>query len=875
MSRNETIYLKDYTPPPYRVERVALRFELDPETTRVTANLKLHNNPHVVGTGELELYGQEMALESIRLDGRELGAGDYQLDDESLRLSGLPAEFELELVTLIHPSANTALEGLYTSGGNFCTQCEAEGFRKISYFPDRPDVMAKYTTHIIADKTDYPVLLSNGNCIEQGELEGGRHYAIWEDPFPKPSYLFALVAGDLKWIEDSFTTMNGREVALRLYVREHDIDKCEHAMASLKRAMRWDEETYGREYDLDIYMIVAVNDFNMGAMENKGLNVFNSRYVLASPETATDSDFYHIESVIGHEYFHNWSGNRVTCRDWFQLSLKEGFTVLRDQQFSADMHSAAVKRIDDVSVLRAHQFQEDAGPMAHPVRPPSYEEINNFYTLTVYNKGAEVVRMLHTLLGAETFRKGTDLYFKRHDGQAVTTDDFVRAMQDVSGRDLGQFKRWYSQAGTPVVKVSRAYDAAEKSYTLSFRQSCPPTPEQDKKAPFHIPVKMALLDAEGQALPLQIEGDIEAQRHERVLELTEAEQSFTFINMEAEPVPSLLRGFSAPIKLELDWKDEELAFLLAKDGDEFNRWEAGQQLAVRSLLAIIDTLEHGAAAESYSLLSEAFAQLLDDKDIDPALAAEALTLPAESYLAEFQQTVDPIAIHTARQYLRQELAQTHRERFLQRYQDLKDDGPYSIDAMSMGRRKLRNLCLAYLAETGEPCVTEHYEQAGNMTDTMAALTALVNTGAPAAEQALNGFYQRWREEPLVLDKWFALQAASPQADTLERVQTLMKHPDFTLSNPNRARSVIGSFAMRNAVNFHRLDGAGYRYLADQVLALDALNPQVAARMVTPLIQWRRYAEQRQQQMRDELERILAAPELSGDVREIVSKGLKG
>lgn len=869
----KTVYLKDYTPYPFRIEKIDLHFDLDETRTHVTARSHWQR----VAAGPLRLDGQALELAAIRLDGRTLGADEYTLDTDALTIAQVPDRFTLEIETVINPAANTALEGLYVSGGNFCTQCEAEGFRKITYFPDRPDVMTVYTTTLVAEQAKYPVLLSNGNRVAEGRRDDGRHYATWHDPFPKPCYLFALVAGDLDCVADSFTTRSGREVALHLYVRRHDLDKTAHAMASLKRAMAWDERAYGREYDLDIYMIVAVSDFNMGAMENKGLNIFNSRYVLASPATATDADYVAIEGVIGHEYFHNWSGNRVTCRDWFQLSLKEGFTVLRDQQFTAAMLDSAVPRIDDVRLLRAHQFPEDAGPLAHPVRPQSYQEINNFYTLTVYEKGAEVVRMLHTLLGPERFRQGTDLYFSRHDGQAVTTDDFVQAMMDVSGRDLSQFKRWYDQAGTPHVSVQRAYDAARQTYTLTLRQSCPATPGQEHKLPFHIPVCMALLDGQGNPLPLRLLDEPVAAGVERVLELTRQEQCFTFVDVPHEPVPSLLRGFSAPVKLELEYTDDELAFLMGHDNDSFNRWEAGQQLALRVLLRLIDVLRSDGTPTLDANFSAAYARTLADTASDPALIAEALTLPAEEYIAEFMAVVDPQAIHVARQYLRRNLAFAHRDALLDTYRRLTDDGPYRIDAQAMGRRRLRNLCLGYLVELGNDEVRglamSQLRLGASMTDVQAALTALVHSGAPECSEALGAFHARWREEALVLDKWFAIQATAPLPGTLAQVQRLAASSDFNIRNPNRVRSLVGAFSARNPVCFHVADGAGYAFLADYVCELNALNPQIAARLLTPLTQWRRYDAARQQLMRAQLERIGALPALSRDVAEVVEKSL--
>jgi len=875
----ETIYLKDYTPPDYRIESVKLHFELDEARTIVTSTLVVAADYDLsVGSRPLRLDGGELELVSLSLGGVLLTEQQYGLDGEALLITDPPAHFTLEVVTAIDPAANTALEGLYTSSGNFCTQCESQGFRRITFFPDRPDVMTLYTTTIVADRARYPVLLSNGNRVEQGELNDGRHFATWHDPFPKPSYLFALVAGDLALVEDRFTTMSGREVVIHFYVEHGNEARCGYAVESLKRSMRWDEEVYGREYDLDIYMVVAVSDFNMGAMENKGLNVFNTRYVLADADSATDSDFVHVEGVIGHEYFHNWSGNRVTCRDWFQLSLKEGFTVFRDEQFTADMTSRAVKRIDDVRLLRSQQFIEDGGPMAHPVRPASYVEINNFYTLTVYNKGAEVVRMLHTLLGEEGFRNGSDLYFERHDGQAVTTDNFVAAMESANGRDLTQFKSWYSQAGTPRLTVERNYDSEAQSYRLTVKQSCPATPGQAEKTPFHIPLKIALLDSNGTPQPLQLEGEEVGGVTERVLELTESEQQFTFSNILPESVPSLLRGFSAPVRLDIDLSDRELAFLMGSDNDSFNRWDAGQQLAVRVMLRLIKILRNNMEPTLDHGLSEAFGKTLNDRSLDPALAAEALTLPAESYVAEFLDRFDPQAVHVVRQYLRRSLAFAHRKELIETYDRLTDDGPYSVDAESMGRRKLRNLCMEYLVELGNDEVRNmalnQFQRGQSMTDVMASLTALVHTGSPEQRQALDLFYDRWHEDPLVLDKWFAIQASSPIHGTLDLVKQLTGHPQFNIKNPNRVRALIGTFCMRNSVRFHEADGSGYTFLADYVLQLDQLNPQIAARLLSSLSQWRRYNEARQWLMQAQLQRILKQPSLSKDVYEIASKSLQ-
>ncbi|HFD79860.1 MAG TPA: aminopeptidase N [Gammaproteobacteria bacterium] len=877
-STPRTIFLKDYRPPAWLVDSVELRFELDPDATRVSSRLQVRRNPAAVdGDEALFLNGQKLELEGVCVDGEPLGESDYRLDDEGLLIEGLADRALVEIDTLIHPRDNTALEGLYLSSGMFCTQCEAEGFRRITFYPDRPDVMARFSTTIVAERESYPVLLSNGNPVEHGELEDGRHWARWEDPFPKPSYLFALVAGDLHCQEDRFTTRSGREVTLKAFVEHANRDKCDHALASLKQAMQWDEETFGREYDLDIFMIVAVDDFNMGAMENKGLNIFNSSCVLASPETATDSDYYHIQSIIGHEYFHNWSGNRVTCRDWFQLSLKEGFTVFRDQEFSADLNSRPVKRIADVNVLRSHQFAQDASPMAHPVRPDSYIEISNFYTVTVYNKGAELVRMIRNLLGADGFRKGCDLYFERHDGQAVTTDDFVAAMEDATGIDLGQFRRWYSQAGTPVIRVSEDYDPGARRYRLTLEQSCPPTPGQEHKAPFHIPVETALLDSRGRPMRLRLDGEPQAGGTHRMLELREARQHFDFLDVEEKPLPSLLRGFSAPVKLEIERTPEQLAFLFAHDPDPFNRWDAGQTLATHTLLGLVEDVQLGKPLRLENALVDAFERTLAHPQLDPALIAQALQLPSESWLADQCDTVDVDAIHAAREFMRKKLAEELYPTLLQRYRQYDVDEPYRFDAESMGQRSLKNLCLSYLLETirGEArnlCFTQ-LEKAHNMTDTLAALSSLAQFDWPETEDYLQRFYQRWQHDPQVVDKWFAIQAGSRLPRTLQRVEALMQHPAFRLSNPNKVRALIGRFCHGNPVRFHAASGEGYRFLADRVLELDAINPQIAARLVSALSRWQRFDRLRQDLMRRQLERILNTPDISRDVFEIVSKSL--
>ncbi len=877
MSNPRTIYRRDYTPPAYLVETVTLHFDLDPQGTLVRSRLALRRNPAVAENPPLVLDGRELELLGVELDGRALSAGDYRVDAESLTIGNAPAACEVAVTTRIRPIANTALEGLYVSSGNFCTQCEPEGFRHITYFPDRPDVMARFTTTVAGDRAAYPVLLSNGNPVAQGELEAGRHFVTWEDPFPKPSYLFALVAGKLACIEDRFVTASGRSVALRFYVEERNRAKCGHAVASLQRAMAWDEKAFGREYDLDIYMVVAVDDFNMGAMENKGLNVFNSKYVLALPETASDADYQGIEGVIGHEYFHNWTGNRVTCRDWFQLSLKEGLTVYRDQEFSADMTSRAVKRIQDVRVLRNGQFPEDAGPLSHPVRPDSYQQINNFYTMTVYNKGAEVIRMQHALLGPAGFRAGLDLYFERHDGQAVTVDDFVAALAAANGADLDQFRRWYAQAGTPVVTAEGRYDAAQRSYTLSLRQSCPPTPGQAVKEPFHIPLAIGLLDPAGDDLPLRLAGETAGQGTTRILELREATASFTFVDIPAPPVPSLLRGFSAPVRLEIALTDAELAFLFAHDSDPFNRWEAGQQLAAKVLLALVAEVQAGRELVLPNHFRAAFRAALTDAAADPALLAQALLLPTEGYLAEQMAVADPDAIHLAREFVRATLGTELRSELQSAYMSHQVAGPYHPEPAAVGRRSLRNLCLAYLAASGHPrgvaLADRHYRLADNMTDAMAGLAVLAGCEVPERPAALADFFDRWQHDPLVVDKWLSLQATSSLPGTLDEVRKLLSHPAFSIRNPNKVRALVGAFTQANPVRFHAADGGGYRFLADRILELDPLNPQVAARMAGAFGRWRRFDEGRQRLMRAELERILGAPGLSRDLHEVVSKTL--
>ncbi|MDY7569948.1 aminopeptidase N [Pseudomonas sp. CCC4.1] len=878
----QMIYLKDYQAPDYLIDETHLTFELFEDHTLVHAQLLMRRNPaRGAGLPALALDGQQLELLSVSLDDIELTAEDYQLSDSHLILHPTSEQFVVDTSVRIHPESNTALEGLYKSGGMFCTQCEAEGFRKITYYLDRPDVMSKFTTTVVAEQHSYPILLSNGNPIASGPDEDGRHWATWEDPFMKPAYLFALVAGDLWCVEDTFTTMSERSVALRIYVEPENIDKCQHAMTSLKKSMRWDEETYGREYDLDIFMIVAVNDFNMGAMENKGLNIFNSSAVLARAETATDAAHQRVEAIVAHEYFHNWSGNRVTCRDWFQLSLKEGFTVFRDSEFSADMNSRTVKRIQDVAYLRTHQFAEDAGPMAHAVRPESFIEISNFYTLTVYEKGSEVVRMIHTLLGAEGFRKGSDLYFERHDGQAVTCDDFIKAMEDANGADLSQFKRWYSQAGTPRLAVSEHYDAQQHTYSLTFAQSCPATPDKIEKLPFVIPVELGLLDAGGSEIALQLAGEAAASGTSRVLSVTEAEQTFTFVGINEKPLPSLLRGFSAPVKLSFDYSRDQLMFLMQHDSDGFNRWDAGQQLAVQVLQELIAQHQRGEALVMDQRLVEALRTVLGNEQLDQAMVAEMLSLPGEAYLTEISDVADVEAIHVAREFARKQLADSLFDALWTRYQanrEVSKATPYVAEAEHFARRALQNIALSYLMLSGKPQVLaaalEQFEHSDNMTERLTALAVLVNSPYEAEKAAaLASFAEQFKDNPLVMDQWFSVQAGSTLPDGLQRVRELMQHPAFTIKNPNKVRALVGAFAGQNLINFHAADGSGYRFLADLVIELNGFNPQIASRQLAPLTRWRKYDAARQALMKAELERIRSSGELSSDVFEVVSKSL--
>jgi aminopeptidase N len=868
--------LADYRPPAFLVDAVELHFDLDPSATRVRSRLALRRNPAAAADKALRLDGAGQPIRAISLDGLPLDPGRWRLGEASLFIADAPDVCMLEIETVIDPGANTELSGLYISNGAFFTQCEAEGFRRITYFPDRPDVMARYTVSITADAATCPVMLSNGNPGPVQQLPDGRHRVSWTDPHPKPCYLFALVAGQLVAVRDRFTTRSGREVALAIWVRQGDEERCAHAMRSLKAAMAWDEERFGLEYDLDVFNIAAVSDFNMGAMENKGLNVFNTACVLANPQTATDADYQSIESVIGHEYFHNWTGNRVTCRDWFQLSLKEGLTVYRDQEFSMDQGSRAVKRIADVRLLRAAQFREDAGPLAHPVQPDRYQAIDNFYTATVYNKGAEVIRMMATIIGRDAFRRGMDLYFARHDNQAVTIDDFVAAMADASGVDLTRFKRWYHQAGTPELIISDEYDPAARRYTLTVAQRTPPTPGQPEKLPLVVPLAMSLLKPDGSELPLRLAGEPQARCGTRVLLAEEREARFVFEDVPVPPVPSLLRGFSAPVRLS-GLSAERLHFLATYDGDPFVRWDAGQRYATEALLDMAESWRRGEALVLDPGVIAAAAATLAGAQADPAFAAKALALPGEAYLADQQKIVDTEALHAAREAARSAIGQALHAELRAAYDRLADPGPYRVDGEAIGRRALRNVCLAYMAAGGGAeslgLAKAQFDRGANMTDVLAALAVLADIACPERAEALSAFHARWRGDALVLDKWFAIQASSALPETLQEVRKLAAHPDFDLRNPNRVRALMGSFCSGNQVRFHAASGAGYDFLADTILALDPLNPQVAARLIAPLGQWRRMDGARQEKMRAALQRIAGAPRLSRNTGEMAGRSL--
>ncbi|ADM98942.1 Membrane alanine aminopeptidase N [Dickeya dadantii 3937] len=861
-------YRHDYRAPDYTITDIALDFDLHPEQTRVIAvsQVVLQGEPGAA----LKLDGEGLKLLSVQVDGQDWQA--HRVLDGGLELTGLPEKFTLRIETEISPAANSALEGLYQSGDALCTQCEAEGFRHITYYLDRPDVLARFTTRITADKARYPYLLSNGNRVAQGELDEGRHWVEWQDPFPKPCYLFALVAGDFDVLRDSFITRSGREVALELFVDRGNLDRADWAMTSLKNAMKWDETRFGLEYDLDIYMIVAVDFFNMGAMENKGLNIFNSKYVLAKAETATDKDYLGIEAVIAHEYFHNWTGNRVTCRDWFQLSLKEGLTVFRDQEFSSDVGSRPANRIDNVRVMRGAQFAEDASPMSHPIRPDQVIEMNNFYTLTVYEKGSEVIRMMHTLLGEEKFQAGMRLYFDRHDGSAATCDDFVQAMEDASSVDLSQFRRWYSQSGTPVVTVRDDYDAATRQYRLHVSQMTPVGADKQPKLPLHIPLDVELYDTEGQVIPLRQKG----QKLGSVLNVTEAEQTFVFDDVPCQPVPSLLREFSAPVKLNYSWSDEQLTFLMRYASNAFSRWDAAQSLLANYIRLNVARHQQKQPLSLPMHVVDAFRGVLLDDKLDPMLASQILSLPGENEMAELFEIIDPDAITAVRQSLTQTLAQEMADELLAVYRANKL-ASYRVDQQDMGKRALRNVCLSYLAfadrEQADALAAAQFTDADNMTDSLAAMAASVAAQLPCRDTLLAAFDERWHQDGLVMDKWFALQASSPASDVLSRVRELLNHRSFSLNNPNRLRSLVGSFCAGNPSAFHAVDGSGYQFLTEMLSDLNTRNPQVASRLIEPLIRLKRYDSGRQALMRQALETLKGLENLSGDLFEKITKAL--
>jgi len=871
-----TIYLKDYRKPSYWVDSIDLHFDLHDGTTTVRSSMQVRRRNGLKKNTPFKLDGQELELVSVSINRKPRDIQHLLKDDESLTLHELPARFTLEIETRICPEKNTKLEGLYKSSSMYCTQCEAEGFRRITYFPDRPDIMARYSTTIMADKASCPVLLSNGNLAASGNMDDGRHWARWEDPYPKPCYLFAMVAGQLALHQSSFTTRSGRKIDLRMYVEQHNRSKTDHAMRSLKQAMKWDEDVFGLEYDLDTFMIVAVDDFNMGAMENKGLNIFNTACVLARPDTATDADYDRIQSIVGHEYFHNWTGNRITCRDWFQLSLKEGLTVFRDQEFSSDLNSRAVKRIEEVRVLREHQFPEDDGPTSHPVRPDQFIEISNFYTSTIYRKGAEVIRMMHTLTGPKAFHKGMGLYFKRHDGQAVTTDDFVRAMADASGTDLTQFKRWYSQAGTPELTIETRYDAEDGVMELTASQQTPDTPGQSGKKPLHIPMIIGCLDSKGNDMPVRLAGERGPRKPgSRLLELNKRKQTFR-IKAAEKPVLSLNRNFSAPVRIKHDCSNEDLAFQLAHDSDEFNRWEAGQQLAIRQIRALMN--DQTGCTEIPDYFFNAFDKVLTRRGLDRALIAEIFTLPGEHYLADSMPVVDVDGIHNARIMLHTRMAEHLRGKFERLYEKGATDRKYSFNARDVARRRLRNVSLGYLMELPEQdyvklCL-DHHLNADNMTDALSSLIILVHRDCDERQLALEHFYDKWKDDRLVVNKWLSVQAISRVPGTLKRVKKLTRHAAFDIKNPNKVRALISTFCNANPAQFHAASGEGYRFLSNYVIELDKLNPQIASGLLTPLTRWHRHEPVRQALMKQELERILTDHEPSKDVYEIVTKTLK-
>ncbi|EGQ9459088.1 TPA: aminopeptidase N [Vibrio parahaemolyticus] len=858
-------YRKDYQAPSHTITDIDLTFDLYDNDTIVTALSK------VVQKGEsttLELDGEGLELRSVKVNGEDWA--HHEVKEASLVLSDLPAEFELEIITKIDPEANTALEGLYKSGGAFCTQCEAEGFRRITYYLDRPDVLAKYTTKVIADKATYPYLLSNGNRIAQGEAENGRHWVQWQDPHPKPAYLFALVAGDFDVLRDKYTTMSGRNVDLEIFVDKGNLDRAGHAMTSLINSMKWDEERFGLEYDLDIYMIVAVDFFNMGAMENKGLNIFNSKFVLANDQTATDRDYLGIEAVIGHEYFHNWTGNRVTCRDWFQLSLKEGLTVFRDQEFSSDLGSRAVNRIDNVRIIRGPQFAEDASPMSHPIRPEKVIEMNNFYTLTVYEKGSEVIRMYHTLLGEEGFQKSMKLYFERHDGTAATCEDFVSAMEDATGVDLKQFRLWYSQSGTPTLRVNSEYNAEAKTYALTVEQFTEATQDQAEKQALHIPFDIELYDSKGQIIPLIINGE----SVHNVLDIKQDKQTFVFENVAEQPVPSLLREFSAPVKLEYDYSDAELIFLMKHATNDFARWDASQMLLAKYIRQNVNNVQTGSEVQLSEDLIDAFRGVLLDENLEPAFIAQVFSLPSINEITGWYKQIDVDAVDTVLNSITVSLSAALEDELSATYHTLKQ-AEYTIDHAAIGKRALRNQCLQFLAHTdkGNTLVKAQYEAANNMTDTIAAMSAANSAQLECREELMADYSDKWKHDGLVMDKWFALQGTNPAEDALEKVKATMNHEAFSLKNPNRTRSLIGSFLAANPVRFHDKSGSGYQFAGEILRQLNDSNPQVASRMIDPLLKFRKYDEARQAMIRAELEKLKTMDNLAKDLFEKVTKAL--
>lgn len=870
MTSPKTIHLSEYTTPDYFIDSVNLQFHLGEQFTDVISTLQIRRNSERSVSTPLILNGEALELISIFLDGREMRPQEYTRHSDKLLIPEVPEVSTLKITVRIKPQENTTLSGLYRSNAIFCTQCEAEGFRRITYFIDRPDVLSRYQTTIIADKNRYPVLLSNGNLINSEELADGKHAMTWEDPFKKPCYLFALVAGDLDCLEDHFITHSGRKVTLKIFTDKGQKEKVHHAMSCIKKAMRWDEEAYGREYDLDIFMVVAINDFNMGAMENKGLNIFNAKYILADPQTATDTDYENILSVVGHEYFHNWSGNRITCRDWFQLSLKEGLTIFREQEFMAAMTSPLVSRINAVRILMNSQFIEDSGPFAHPVQPDSYMEINNFYTATIYNKGAEVIRMIKTLIGEKHFREGMDDYFSRYDGQAVTIEEFVGSMEKASGKDLKQFRLWYKQAGTPELNIDTHYDEKAKTFTVKVKQFCKPTPGQSEKKPLDFPLVMGLLNSKGQDLPLQLANEKQSFQKDCVLEIKKEHEQFEFIQVPEKPLPSYMRYFSAPVKLNIELSNDDLAFLLKYDSDGFNRWDAGQKLLTRILLKQSDSTD-------MQMPVEIFQHLMREVK-DKIFLSDLLMLPSETYLGEQMSVIDIDGIHAAREVGRNILANNLFSEFLSEYKKHHNNADYIFDEKTMGERRWKNICLSYLVLTQKEEIIKEamnqFRHANNMTDVMGAFTALINVDCAERDEAIEIFYQRWQKDSLVMDKWFSVQALCSLPDTLSRVKTLLKNPAFDIKNPNKVRSLIGTFCHGNLVQFHALNGEGYEFLADQVLILDKLNPQITARLVEPLTRWRRQIPQRQQFMQEQLQRIMDAKDLSVDVHEIVAKSLE-